>query len=296
MALKKNIVLLGLSLLACLPIAVPAGAEARLASDWSPQPLNIDLSQGGWILSRPLDNQEFVVRALNDGSTLYLFFATVSDQVKIQLLGAFHQEFTLWFDPGGRQRYLTGLRLDFHHMPGVGFPRTSAEQREYWQAATRELALLQPGREGFPKILADRSGLVQWQSDMSHGMLTYALKIPLKALDSQGWGIGVDPGGSLGLFFECSGISPEAAMIEVEREYQEEALGWGWSSNGYGPKKEGIGRGKSYGLGDYDMWGLDNSLYSTHGLYQHSSWSAVPTPLNLKATLWLAVAPQAGPP
>jgi hypothetical protein len=265
-------------------------AHINLVSQWTPHELRINLSKGTWAQTIQVENQDFLVEAMNDDTYLYLFLATNSDRVKSQLLGAFHQKFTLWFDPGRQGKYDTGLDLIFHRKPGVSFPKTDSEEKEYWAAATHELTLLAPGQEGYPRSLPLDSTEVDWQSDMENGKLVYALKIPLHQISDGTWSIGAEPGQRLQILMQTSAIDPQAAFLELVREYQDEAYGWGWDRNGYGPgdAAKAMQQGKVFGLGDYDDWNLDNSIYATHGIYNHLSWASVPDRIDLSVNLLLA--------
>jgi hypothetical protein len=262
-------------------------AEALLYSSWGkPAPiLYADQTEG--------DSSGIIIDSHNDSDFLYLNISTHSEEIKSQILGAFLQSFTVWFDPSGHSRPGNGVRVSFHRMPGVGFPHTDAEQKEYMRAATREVALVQGGPKGHERILDDRSKEIVLDMEMENGRLYITMKLPLHKDDSKGWDTGCEPGDHVGLMLECSAIDPSIAQVELVREYEEQYLGWGFGAgaNPYGPK-EGTWPPKGTGLGNYDAAGLDKSIYATHGVYRPLSWASVPMRLDVRSKLRLADPPQ----
>jgi hypothetical protein len=271
--------------LACF-VASQGCAELLLRSQWGgPPPPIVALENQG-------DSDGIVIDARNDADFLYLTLSTAAESIKSQILGAFLQHFTIWFDPKGRDQPENGLRIAFHRLPGVGFPASASEQKEYLRTSTREVSLIRGGLRGKERILQDDGKEFGLTTEMDDGRLFIRVKLPLQAQGTKGWGIGGLPGERVGLILECSGIDPSIAQVELTREYEEQYLGWGFGvgSNAFGPK-EGLWPPKGTGLGSYDAAGLDKSIYATHGVYRPLSWASVPQPLDLHTKLRLADEP-----
>lgn len=236
-----------------------------------------------------------VIDTSNDNDFLYLRLVTDAESIKCQLMGAFHQSFTIWFEPadavrGGRDG--RGLRISYHRKPGVAYPRRPEEQKEYFRAATREVALLGGDWPGGEQILHPDAKEISLLVEMDQGRLAYSMKIPLRPLKKNSWSLGVEPGENLGLVLITSPIDPEVAEIELIRQYQEQVYGWGWGTgpNPYGPKKGQDWR-DGVGLGDYASKGLDKGIYATHGVYRPLSWASVPQRIYDSLTIKLAEQP-----
>src|SRR5580658_10218402 len=76
------------------------GREFAVPSPWASGELVPDMTSKDWASAFIPDGSDPQVQALNDDKFLYLYIATSSDAVKSELLGAFHQSLSLWFDPG----------------------------------------------------------------------------------------------------------------------------------------------------------------------------------------------------
>jgi hypothetical protein len=261
-----------------------------MASAWSPLELDLKNSSPDWLSQAEQGNHYLDVQALNDGHYLYLFLFSNQRDVKRQLLGAFYQGCDLWFETGDPKvpssLVSRGLRVTFHRLPGSGYPKSEAEQREYWKAATYEIAELKPGVD--PRILIPDSKDLSFKTQMENGLLSYAFKLPLQTDEEHPWSVGAKAGQDLRLHVFCSAISYQAAVSEIVREKQQEVYGLGWSQQGYDYKADGPVRTKAFGLGDYDDWNLDQSIYGTHGIYRHLDWDVPAEILNVEATLHLS--------
>lgn len=275
--------LLAFSGLACTPYV--------MNSQWAPpgQPMGA----AAWQSLGGGADAEMALKVMNDGNYFYLFLSTESERIKCQLLGAFQQSLNIWFATNERFRDARGIRISFHRLPGTGFPHSDAEEREYMRAATREVALVFPGRSD-PKFLDEKSkdNDIEVSTEMTEGRLTYFLKIPLASSPAHDWALDLQPGQSLVFGLETSPIDLRIAQDELIREYEAGYLGWGWTgrSEGFGPR-QGYGAAKGFGLGNYDAWGLDKSIYARQQVYRPLSWNSVPQRLSYETTLRLAAEP-----
>lgn len=277
--------MLAVALLACCGCA-----DLVMKSRWgAPPPAGFGLGPVGGDEGQ---GPAIAIDASNDQDYLYLVISSSSQHIKSQLLGAFLQDFYIWFDPTDKERPQNGLRIALHRQPGVGFPRYDAEQKAYLKAATREVALHTGGWGGEGRILKDDGREIGLDIAMENGRLSYRLKLPLKAASAGAWEVGAAPGQPLGVMLECSAIDMQIAQLELIREYQESYLGWGWGNgpNPYGPKL-GYGAQRNPSLGDYDAAGLDKGIYATHGVYRPLSWESVPRRLDARISLRLASGP-----
>ena len=117
-----------------------------------------------------LDSQDLVIKAMNDRKFLYLQIGSSAQHIKSQLLGAFGQDFVIWFDSTRERRKDHGLSIRFSPAAGLAYPKSTDGEPEYLGAAQRKVSILIPGEGGLcPSPLDGGRRPCPWTSKWPRG-------------------------------------------------------------------------------------------------------------------------------
>ncbi len=239
MQLKKIVQLTSLFFL-CAFYAGCGGMEIR--SQRPQQELNLDGKDGAWAKVDGREENDLTIKSANDDKFLYLYLSTIAWRVKTQLLGAYRQSLTVWFDPDNQGKKAKGLRITFQPPLETPFPKTDEEERHYLASSTRTAEVLWIDETTYSSPLSSGSGETVLATGLDRGELVYELKVPLQAGHDHAFAVNSRPGGTLGVILETSPIDPNS-QHQQETHHQPTAGGGGYGGEGSG----GVGFGGSGG-------------------------------------------------
>ena len=247
--MAKRTILITLFIL--LLFQLPACLTFKRLSKWRDRDIIIDGQDTEW-QGRMTLYDKLYLGACNDGDFLYLCISTTDKNVQAQLTGILGQNFTLWFDPGGKKNKVFGLR--FWNDPPPRFMENPVEpgknayrrrralkekEREFELRTNPRIEVLEGDEAAAP--LADATGVeVKLGTARFDTELIYEMKIPLKTTDSIDFALVPLPGKPIGVYLETSDIKPS----EIPLGY---GMGEGGRMTGGGSPHMGSGRGSRGG-------------------------------------------------
>ncbi len=224
--------------------------EYEMKSQWCDRNIKIDGNTSDWVgLLGYVEDKNISVGILNDEKFLYICMISGDRPRRMQVMA---QGMILWFDPDGGKNKTFGIRFPIGRPqmePGERQAMMRAgeidrnKMRENTQSILSELEILGPGKDDVQRIfLADLEGIAVG-FDRKSDMLTYELKVPLKASQELEYVVKALPGKTIGIGLEIPKMS-RGAMGGSRRD--------GMSGGGMGGRMPGGGMG---GRGGRDMTG-----------------------------------------
>jgi hypothetical protein len=272
-------------------------AKPELQSRWRDREVTVDGAIGvpgqpdrEWAGSRfALEDEGVSVGLLNDGEFLYLSLETRDRGAGMQML---HRGFTVWFDPdGGDDKALgvefplagrqpgAGMGIPGMEMPGMEMlgpgkmpegetPDRAGKEPDLAEmdkrigeaiAAMDEFVIYGPGKgDVHPRVMGEGKG-VDVRVGVTGGAFVYELKVPLARTSEHPYGIGVEPGRSIGVGFVTPEMDKTAMKGGMRMEGGGGGMGGGPPSGGFGGGPPG-GGGRSGGPMGGGMPGMQEPL------------------------------------
>lgn len=221
--------------------------EYEMKSQWCDRNITVDGNTSDWVgLLGYVEDKNISVGILNDEKFLYICLTSEDRSRRMQVMA---QGMILWFDPDGGKNKTFGIRFPIGRPqmdPGERQAMMRAgeidreKMRENTQRILSKLEILGPGKDDVQRIsLTDLEGIAIG-FDRRSDMLTYELKVPLKASQELEYMVEALPGKTIGIGIE---------IPKMDRSAMGSSRRGGMSGGGIGGRMPGGGMGGRGGGG-----------------------------------------------
>ncbi len=289
----KNLIFL---LLSAFLIAIAGCNETAVQSHWYNGNIVIDGNKTDWgnnLIYNDQDNFQYGVQ--NDGSNLYLCFATNNPDLEAKII---RMGLTVWFDRNGNDDQNFGIKypLNFQDMNfgGMNFKRDNMDENQMRTRGTdntpisadrlketlrrkeNDLEIVGKNKDDITKMTIAELRGIEIKMDFQENTLVYELKIPLKFSSGVSYALNADTSNTISIGLETGTI--DLTKVRGRNNNRDSDGGSMGSDNSGGDESAGDMSASGDGGGDRSN--------RRRGNYQ--SGANLPSPFNFWAEVKLA--------